>query len=119
MGGSVQRENTDLAASANWEYGVLAGIQQSIDSPIGIGRGPWFLSLNGGVLFTNYDEANMIIDPGVTRQDREKRIMLQIGIPLVDRMAFMTSAQYRNIGSNLPNFEYNDTAVTVGALWNF
>ena len=98
---------------------MSVGVQQSIDPPFQITRGPWYLNLTGAYDFTNYDEPDAIIDPGVTRQDREKRISLQISVPLIDRLNLVTTGQYRDVGSNLPNFEYDDTAITVGAQWIF
>ncbi len=119
LGGEVERENTDLASSANWEYDVSFGVQRGINPPFQITRGPWYLNLTGAYVLTDYDEPDAIIDPGVTRQDREKRISLQVSVPLIDRLTLVTTGQYRDIGSNLPNFEYDDTAITVGALWIF
>ena len=80
---------------------------------------PWSLSLSVARILTDYDAADPSVDPDVSREDREWRFGILTTVPVTDTLSFLAQAQRFNVGSNLPNFEYNNWALTGGLSWRF
>ncbi len=68
---------------------------------------------------TRYDDPNWIIDPFVTRQDRETRVGGVIDIQLYQNYGLRTTITQTWIISNLPNYDTKNFTVAFGPTARF
>jgi hypothetical protein len=80
---------------------------------------PWAITASISRLVTNYDGPEPVVDPDITRRDREWRFGLLGSVPLTDSLAVIAQAQRFNVDSNLPNFEFENWSFTGGLTWRF
>ena len=68
---------------------------------------------------TRYDDPNWIIDPFVTRQDRETRVGGVIDVQLYQNYGLRTTITHTWIVSNLPNYDTKNFTVAFGPTARF
>ncbi|HEX2115395.1 MAG TPA: tetratricopeptide repeat protein [Alphaproteobacteria bacterium] len=105
------RANTQYLASASFTY--------FFDPDFWTTTQPWTVSLSVARLATNYNGPDPSVDPEVDRKDREWRFGVLGTAPITDSLSVLAQAQRFNVSSNLPNFEYNNWALTGGLSWRF
>jgi len=105
------RANTQYLASASFTY--------FFDPDFWSTAQPWTVNLSVARLVTEYDGPDPSVDPTVTREDREWRFGILGTVPLTDSLSVLAQAQRFNVNSNLPNFAYNNWALTGGISWRF
>lgn len=66
-----------------------------------------------------YDEANWIVDPFVTRRDREIRLGGVLDVQLYQNYGIRTTVTQTWIDSNLPNFDTRNFTVAIGPTARF
>ena len=66
-----------------------------------------------------YDEPDPFINPDRTRSDTVPGVSLSLAAPLTDRFALRARLGYVDNRSTLPNFDYDNTQVSVGIDWTF
>jgi hypothetical protein len=77
------------------------------------------LSPFAGISWTDYREPNPLVDPDVTRQDRERFVGLAIDAPLYKSFGLGVRVQYAHTDSNLPNFRTDNFSVSAGPTFRF
>lgn len=107
----VFRANNQFIGSASFTYLFDPGFW-SVSQP-------WSINLSAARLATNYDGSDPDVDPDVTREDREWRFGALTTVPVTGTLALLAQAQRFIVNSNIPNFEYNNWALTGGLTWNF
>jgi hypothetical protein len=80
---------------------------------------PWSVNLGVARIWTNYEAPDPGVDPDVTREDAEWRFSVIGTVPITDTVSVITQAQRFLVDSNLPNFKYNNWALTGGLSWRF
>jgi tetratricopeptide (TPR) repeat protein len=115
IGGRDARENFE-----SFDEGALRiGVTHVYPSPFGLESYPWSSTLSAGVRRTVYDEPDPIIDPAVNRKDTRLDVVLTNNVRLARELTLVVSLQYTDNRSSLPNFEYHNTSVSLGLVWNF
>ncbi len=78
-------------------------------------------SVSGGVLAKqrNYDEEDVVFNPGVEREQSIYRFNATGSIPLADFAAIIIGAGHTITESNVDRFEYDNTEATAGVLFHF
>jgi hypothetical protein len=107
----VFQANTQVLGSASFTYFFDPDLWRTAQ--------PWAVSLSLARLLTNYEGPDPFVDPTTTREDREWRFGILGTAPVTDSLSVLAQAQRFNVSSNLPNFEYNNWALTGGISWRF
>lgn len=68
---------------------------------------------------TRYEQPNFIVDPFVTRRDREARVAGIIDVQLYQNYGLRTTITHTWINSNLPNYDIKNFTVAVGPTARF
>jgi hypothetical protein len=97
--------------------GVEAGAQQAVDLPFGASAST--VRLSAGYQRSDYDEPDPFIDPRRARE--EDRISLELGVSMPLSPAFALDGRLQQVwtNANLPNYEFNNTLVALGASYRF
>jgi tetratricopeptide (TPR) repeat protein len=77
------------------------------------------LSPFAGISRTDYREPNFLVDPDVTRQDRERYIGLAVDTQVYKNFGLGIRVQYSRTDSNLPNFQTDNFSVSAGPTFRF
>jgi hypothetical protein len=77
------------------------------------------LSPFAGISWTDYREPNALVDPDVTRRDRERFVGLAIDAPLYKTFGLGVRVQYAHTDSNLPNYRTDNFSVSAGPTFRF
>jgi tetratricopeptide (TPR) repeat protein len=77
------------------------------------------LSPFAGLSWTDYRQPNPLVDPDVTRQDRELFVGLAIDASLYKTFGLGVRVQYAHTDSNLPNFRTDNFSVSAGPTFRF
>lgn len=101
------------------EGGLRVGVTHVYASPLGGESYPWSSTLSVGVRKTVYDQPDPTIDPDVKRKDTRADFILSTDIRMSRALTLVVSLQYTDNKSSLPNFEYDNTGVSIGLAWNF
>ncbi len=116
LSGNVEVERRD--AGANFESlnrgNLKLAVTQSYQAPFGLTRKPWSSSLSAGVRRSEYDEADVAIDPSQKRRDTRVDVIFSNNVPVTESLTLVLSAQYTNNESSLPNFEFESWGGSIG-----
>jgi len=77
------------------------------------------LSPFAGISWTDYREPNLLVDPDVTRQDRERYIGLAVDAQVYKNFGLGVRVQYSHTDSNLPNFRTDNFSALAGPTFRF
>ena len=77
------------------------------------------LSPFAGISWTDYREPNFLVDPDVTRQDRERYIGIAVDAQLYKGFGLGIRVQYSHTNSTLPNFRTDNFSVSAGPTFRF
>ena len=119
VGVGLSDDNAREAFQANTQYLGSVSFTYFFDPDLWRTSVPWAVSLSVARILTDYDAADPSVDPDVAREDREWRFGILTTVPVTDTLSLLAQAQRFNVGSNLPNFEYNNWALTGGLSWRF
>ena len=72
-----------------------------------------------GITWTDYREPNPLVDPDVTRRDRERYFGLAIDDLLYKNFGVGVRVQYSRTDSTLPNFRTDNLSVSAGPTFRF
>jgi hypothetical protein len=103
------------------ELGVVLGATQFFQTPFRwITDQPWSASLAGAYRNTAYNDPDPLIDPDDKRDDDRYDINLNLQVPLPPEGLFVsTDLQQTWNESNIPNDEFDNTAVTLTIRYAF
>lgn len=77
------------------------------------------LSPFAGVTWTDYRQPNPLVDPDVTRKDRERFVGLALDAQVYKSFGLGIRLQYSSTDSNLPNFRTGNLSVSAGPTFRF
>ena len=124
LGATVVDEDADRNFEASREYGLSLGAtaayspRELVGLPLG-GSAPWVTALTGARNVTDYGAGNPSVDTNVKRFDKEWRLTLVHSVALARDLTLIGTAQRTYVDSNLSNFSYNNSLLSVGASWRF
>lgn len=119
VGGTVADENADQDYRSNKRATGGVSVSYYYNPDWLWSTLPWSVSLGAQRLYTKYDEPDPGVDPNVERVDREWRFALVNVAQITDEFSFFTQVQRYLVDSNLPNFTYNNWALSAGVTWSF
>lgn len=105
IGGSFSYRNEDTRRSYldNSQVNVSGNYIRLFDSGM-------FSKLSLGLKKTQYDDA---LTGAVKRHDKEKIFAFSVGKPLSDALTLSLGYQFKNIGSNIPNYDFHNHKITT------
>ena len=116
---SAFNENADDDWAAYWEYGVEGSVQYLFGSPLEIIPQPWAGSLVLGLFDKNYAAENLVIAPGIKREDDTLRASASVTVALSAGLALVASVGYTEVDSNLLNYVNDNKFVSLSAMGRF
>lgn len=115
--GWLKRETAEEDSLANNEAAISPSLTVGYRAPWPFKR-RWSSSLSAVWIWRRYDASKSDI-ADKRRIDRERRLQFLTAIPLWRTLSLIAAAQRIVVGSSLPNFKYNNTAVSVGLSYRF
>lgn len=119
LGAGISDDNAREPFRASRQYSASAGLTYFYDPRLWTTSQPWTANFAVTRLVTDYDAPDPGVDPDVKRHDREWRFGIINNIPVVDTLSMFTQVQRFNVDSNLPNFRYDNWALSAGLSWRF
>lgn len=119
VGGTLADENADRKFRSNKRATGGASVTYYYNPDWFWSTQPWSVSLGAQRLYTKYEAPDPGVDPNVERVDKEWRFALVNVVQITDEFSVFTQAQRYVIDSNLPNFKYNNWALSAGVTWSF
>jgi hypothetical protein len=105
-----------------WSYGrpfIDLGMPMAFVVPwFGTNR-TWVLTPYAGASFANYESPDPLLDPTVTRRDREWHVGATLDAELATNAGFRVNVLYVRNDSNVENFAYRNLAVSIGPAVRF
>jgi tetratricopeptide (TPR) repeat protein len=101
------------------EYATFVTYGRSFAAPFAVTDTIWSMALRGGRIWRPYREPEALIDPDVTRYDRQWEINLSLSAPLNASWAINAQALQDWVRSTLPNFQYTNTTTVLGVSYSF
>ena len=100
-------------------YSVDVGLPFEFSVPFAGTRRQVVVTPTAGFSDTRYDMPNFIVDPFVTRHDREVRVGGIFDVQLYQNFGLRTQVMQTWIDSNLPNFTMKNLSVAIGPTARF
>jgi|TARA_Y100000031_G_scaffold132081_1_gene152865 tetratricopeptide (TPR) repeat protein len=122
LSGSAAATSSDFSYNANREFNVTLGYRENFKMPKllwPVRAAPWTMSLSGSRVLTRYYGPNPAVDPNVTRYDHEWRASLLSAAPLAKDWSLLLNLSRVWVTSKLPNYDYDNRIVSLGASWRF
>ncbi len=114
-----RREATEDPGRRYWSGEASAGLTRLITSPWPEVTGPWSLAGTARASKTIYDEPNASIDPSVTREDESYSGQLVGTVQFQGGVSLVTTGIYKKVKSNLVNFSYDNSTLSLGLAMQF
>ena len=112
-------ENARRPFNSNREVAATIGYSHVIPSPVAIPAGPLAVNVFYSRVWTRYDEPDPTIDPNNKREDDEWRVGATVSLHVAAGVSAVFQIQRNFNDSNIPNFKFNNTAITGGLSWAF
>jgi len=101
------------------QYGVVVTYSYTFAAPAQLTEQSWNVSPYVSWYNRGYGRPDPIVDPRTTRNDDEVRLGLVHTIPFADGWLTYQQVEHTWGNSNIPNYNYQDTAVIVGVTRRF
>lgn len=101
------------------EFGLSAVLAWRFVDPIGLNGLNWIATMNVGVARAAYDAPDPTVDPDLPRRQNDVNFGLTLGVPLDDRLTFITQAAYARRDSDISNYAYDAFTVMAAMSWRF
>lgn len=100
-------------------FSIDLGLPFEFSVPVGATRNQVIVTPVAGYSDTKYRMPNWIVDPNVTRHDRETRLGVVLDTQIYQNVGLRTQVTHSWIDSNLPNFTTRNLTVSVGPTARF
>ena len=111
--GINNKRDVNSYTSAGFNFGLSRRLKE-----LSLSR-PAVVELRFSVSEKSYHEPNLAIDPTQRRVDQSSTVSATIKVPLAKKLELRTGLSHTHNGSNLVNFEYDNTSATLGLFWTF
>lgn len=118
-GAGMTVQNAREESEANTEYSLTAGMTVSYPSPLPFLQMPWATIGSVTRAYTKYDRPDPTISAVERRQDKDWRMSVTQAVPLSQDWALVATAARTIRSSTLPNFEYHNDSIMIGANVRF
>ena len=117
--GQIRKQEADEKKNENIEYLLSITAARNYAAPFALTEAPWTSSLSTAASYTRYDEADPLVDPARIRAEHELRVNFLTAVPITDDWTIIGTLGRTVQSANIPNFEFNNNAATIGASWRF
>lgn len=100
-------------------FSIDLGLPFEFSVPVGDQRRHVVITPTAGYSDTQYRMPNWIVDPNITRHDRESRLGVILDTQLYENIGLRTQVTHSWIDSNLPNYTMKNLTVSVGPTARF
>lgn len=121
IGGKIGMENTAAEKSKNSSREFTVGVNASVsyDAPVKFGAETWSVKFDTAVADTDYRLSDSDVDSTRKRHDREVRFTVTNTIPIDRRWALSATLERTRVNSNILNYDYTNSSVSIGAALRF
>lgn len=121
IGGKLGLETTAAAISENSNREITIGANAIVtyDAPIKFGDETWSTSFDTTVSDADYKAIDSDVISSRKRREREVRFTTTTTIPIDRRWALSTTLERTRVSSNILNYDYTNSSVTIGASLRF
>ena len=110
------------ASDKSYAYDQVSGdlsFPFEFDGFIGQAGRKWTLSPFAGMTWTRYDQPNPVIDPNLSRRDREMRFGATLDMQFYEGFGFAAQVAWSKINSTVVNFRTQNFIVSGGPTFRF
>jgi tetratricopeptide (TPR) repeat protein len=108
----LRKENTRKEYYDNKQYGFNAGWTHIFDETT-------FANLGAGLKWSKYDGPDSFVSPTTLRKDKEKTFNFTVGKKLMEDFTGTVGYQFRNVESNIINYDYNNHRGMATINWEY
>jgi hypothetical protein len=121
IGGKIGMEITSAESSKNSSREFTIGVNASVsyDAPLNFGAETWSTRFDTTVSDTDYKASDSDVDSSRKRRDREVRFTVTNTIPIDRRWAISATLERTRVSSNILNYDYTNSSVSIGAALRF
>jgi hypothetical protein len=116
---SITNQNAKSGSEANKKYTLGTGLSYVFRDPFFASARNWIAAFNVRQSWTNYEDADPVVDPNNNRDDQILHANMVTNIPIDERKTIILSVTREIQDSSLPNFKYTNSSASVGLLWTF
>lgn len=113
------RNSAALAYQSLDNYAEELALVAQLPAPLPIAAPPWTVSPYVKLLQSRFDAPNPYIDANVRRRDSEVQVGFVLDTPINARIDVVTSVQYAQVSSTIPNYRLHDFSVLSGPRISF
>lgn len=112
-------------ASAKAEFeaykttGATVFVAQEFNAPFGVTPLPWNVVVSATARNTSFDAPDPAIDPNIKRDDDRMDYGISLRARVTRTSDVVFAVQLSDRDSNLPNFVYDNSGVSLGGEWRF
>ena len=117
--GQIRKQEADEDKNQNIEYLASVTVGRNYLAPFALTEAPWTSSLTASLGYTRFDQPDPLVDSGRARAEQEVRVDFLTAVPITDDWTIIGTLARTVQDANLPNFEFNNNAATIGASWRF
>ena len=119
LGYDHNRAETVFNYNSYDRFSIDIGMPFEFSVPVGASRRNVVITPTAGYSDTQFRMPNFIVDPTVTRHDRESRLGLILDTQIYENIGLRTHVTHTWIDSNLPNYTMKNLTVSVGPTARF
>ncbi len=109
---NIRRESTKTRYNDNRQAGITLGYTHLFEKG-------WFINVLLNRKRTRYGGADPLVNSDVIRHDNERSMTITLGKRINDKLTATCGYQYKNINSNLQNYEYENERVSASMSYSF
>ena len=117
--GQIRKQEADEDKNQNIEYLASVTVARNYFAPFAMTEAPWTSSFTASLGYTRFDQPDPLVDSGRARAEQEVRVNFLTAVPITDDWTIIGTLARTVQDANLPNFEFNNNAATIGASWRF
>ena len=116
---NVTRYIAMIASESYTEFGANTALSWRFVDPLGINGRNWIATWNVGIARAAYDAPDPSVDPSIPRMQNDLYLGFTLGVPLDERLTFVTQAGYARRDSDISNYAYEAFTVLTAVSWRF
>lgn len=116
-GAEAERRDAETGDSSNYAVGGSLGARMSFADPFAVSKVPWTLSVTGGYIYREYDEAEFGM--AEVQTDDEAFVDVTLAVPVADGWSMLASGGYRNLDSNYDMKTFDNVSGTLTIVRQF
>jgi hypothetical protein len=115
---AYDRNDTAFDAYTYDRWSVDVGVPIEFVTPW-FGPRQWIVTPTAGFSLVNYAGPDPLVDPMVTRRDKDWRVGTIVDVQVAGNIGVRTQVQYEQNNSNLANYTFNNLSVSFGPTLRF